>query len=420
MTATPSRPAMLVGGAEPSFQGPHAHALLLGGPCPNLFAGRIPKSPPPVVSGSTTSSRAGQGSATRFRLNAQVLFLTFPQCATSKELAMENLLKLFPDLEWAIIAQEAHQDGTPHLHLVTRLAKKTNIRNSTLLDTIAGQHGNYQGAKKLKSVLKYVRKSDNEPLEHGPVPTALDTAALDIKVPQGELVFEKLMGGVPVREIVSDHPSYAMINLRKIKEMKTYLSMKTTTIPMIQIHSHSTTSWMTNKIMNWFRLQFQSPRLFKAAQLWLWGPANTRKTSAVLKFLEFKRVYIMPKEEFDDFYSDDDFDMAFLDEFTPGCRKVEFLKVFLQGGPCAIRQKGSQSMKTKNLPVIICSNFSPEECFSGKDLEAMLIRLQVEFVAEPLDLDAVSITPDTTNANPEEFECSECDHAAKVSLEFQH
>jgi len=329
---------------------------------------------------------------------------------------MENLLRLYPDLDWAIIAQELHQDGTPHLHLLVRLAKKTNIRNMSHLDAIAGQHGNYQSAKNLRAVLKYVRKSDARPLEQGPVPTALDMVESNSKISQGELVFEKLVSGKPIREIVHDHPSYAMVNFRKMKEMNGYLQMKTETTPSLTIHSHSTTSWTTNKAMGWFRLNLSSPRDFKQPQLWLWGPANTRKTSAVLLFMKFKRVYIVPHEEFDDFYADDDFDFAFLDEFTPGCRKVDFLKVFLQGGPASIRVKGSQSLKQKNIPVVICSNFSPAECFSGKDLDAMLCRLNVIEVSQPLDLDAVSVTPDPLNLNPQDFDCQECSHAVDSSV----
>jgi len=369
-----------------------------------------PIPPPPVVNGSSVNRKGAPGSAT-FRLNAQVLFLTFPQCETSKEQAMENLLGLYPDLDWAIIAQEAHQDGTPHLHLVTRLAKKTNIRNSAHLDQVAGQHGNYQSAKKLSAVLRYVRKSDEKPLEHGPVPTALDMVQSNTKIPQGEIIFEKLKGGIPLREIVDDHPAYSLINLPKMKTMKNFLEMTTTTTPSLTIHCHSATSLTTHSVVNWFRLNLSTPREFKQPQLWLWGPANTRKTSAMRLLRPFKRVYDVPHEEFDDFYADEDFDVAFLDEFTPGCRKVDFLKLFLQGDKMSIRVKGHQALKTKIIPVVICSNFCPDECFTGKELEAMLCRLKVVEAKEPLDLDSVIITPDPLNLDPLEFECRECSAA---------
>lgn len=366
-----------------------------------------------VVNGS--SLKDNRVSSTKgFRLNAQVLFLTFPQCGTSKERAMENLKKLHPDLEWAIIAQEAHKDGTPHLHVVFRMVKKINIRQLDHFDAVAGKHGNYQGARNLKQVLKYVRKSDKEPLEQGPVPTATDMEASNSKTPQGEIIFEKLESGVDLRTIVMEHPSYSMMNLKKMKEMKTYLSMKTKKTTTKWVHSHST-SMETNDVVQWFRANLGVPRKFKQPQLWLWGPANTRKTSAVFKFMEITRTYIVPKEEFDDLYSDEDFDMAFLDEFSAGCRKVEFLKMFLQGGPCPIRQKGSQSMKTKDIPVVICSNYHPNELFTDyKELEAMKARLKIIGTQEPLDLDKITFEEIAEGEGPDDFICVQCARALGV------
>lgn len=53
---------------------------------------------------------------------------------------------------------------------------------------------------------------------------------------------------------------------------------------------------------------------------------------------------------------------------------------FLEMSMMTIRQKGSQLLRTKNLPVIICSNLSPREAYknvSDATLTGFLARLTV-------------------------------------------
>lgn len=69
------------------------------------------------------------------------------------------MLRLELDFEDYVIAQEMHEDGTPHLHiwLQAREKKKFNIRDATKLDLLE-HHGNYQAARNQSAVLKYVTK----------------------------------------------------------------------------------------------------------------------------------------------------------------------------------------------------------------------------------------------------------------------
>lgn len=70
----------------------------------------------------------GDAPATKFRLSATSLFLTYPQCAVSKEDALRQLKEIVP-VEKALVAEEAHEDGTPHVHAYLKLSKRINIKN---------------------------------------------------------------------------------------------------------------------------------------------------------------------------------------------------------------------------------------------------------------------------------------------------
>nr|WAE42419.1 MAG: replication associated protein [Cressdnaviricota sp.] len=93
-----------------------------------------------------------------FRLNARHLFLTYPKCTLTKEHALD-LIKAKEKLKINeyIVASEAHEDGTPHIHIYLGLEKKVNLTSATYLD-LGEFHGNYQAARKSSCVKKYVEK----------------------------------------------------------------------------------------------------------------------------------------------------------------------------------------------------------------------------------------------------------------------
>ena len=95
----------------------------------------------------------------QWRLNTRTLFLTYPKCSLSVEEARDLLLEKLegPTVQDWCIAREEHQDGTPHLHCYLKLSRKVNIKDPSKLD-LKEFHGNYQGCRSPKCVLKYVTK----------------------------------------------------------------------------------------------------------------------------------------------------------------------------------------------------------------------------------------------------------------------
>ncbi len=110
---------------------------------------------------ATTTSRS------RFRIHARRLALTFPQCDTTKDVAMERILEKWSgDIKWTVVTQESHQDGSPHLHIAIAFTKKKDFKRPDFADFIAGAHGNYQPMKNELDWLKYITKTDTHPVLH--------------------------------------------------------------------------------------------------------------------------------------------------------------------------------------------------------------------------------------------------------------
>lgn len=57
-----------------------------------------------------------------------------------------------------MIAQESHQDGTPHIHAFIKVDKRLEFKH-TLFD-IGTYHGNYQVAKSWRAVAEYCLKEE--------------------------------------------------------------------------------------------------------------------------------------------------------------------------------------------------------------------------------------------------------------------
>lgn len=92
------------------------------------------------------------------------------------------------------------------------------------------------------------------------------------------------------------------------------------------------------------------------------------------------------EENFFDAFDDEIHNLVVFDEFKAQ-HPLTFMNAFLQGGEMCLRRKGSQFIKTKNLPIIILSNYSPREAYSrvaDVALEAFLSRLLVVELTEPI------------------------------------
>jgi len=95
-----------------------------------------------------------------FQLNSSRLFLTYPECSIKKEDALKLLTEKGLGIEEYIIAEELHQNGNKHLHVFLKLSTSFRTRDQRFFD-LNGFHGNYQGCRSEKNVIKYCSKEED-------------------------------------------------------------------------------------------------------------------------------------------------------------------------------------------------------------------------------------------------------------------
>ena len=324
--------------------------------------------------------------AKRFRLQGKNFILTFPQCTVTKEQAAERLEQQWKsELQGYIVCEESHKDGTPHLHLFLQFKEKRSFCKQDCFDFIGGKHGNYQVAKSVRGSVEYVTKAGNY------VAKGVDVESIKKKkAPKSEEIANMLMDGKTLADINKTHPGYVMINKRKLEEYESWIQCeksKKQKIEWVPPETEGLTG-ANKQIAEWICSNIRQKRAFKAPQLYIHGPRNLGKTSLIEWLEKSLSVYHMPMgEEFYDLYADD-YDLVVMDEFK-GQKTIQWLNQYLQGSAMNIRKKGSQSMKYKNLPVVILSNYSLSECYpkAANDgrLDTLECRLQIVEVDSFID-----------------------------------
>lgn len=158
----------------------------------------------------------------RFQLQSKNFFLTYPQCGASREdaaLALQHKLAL----DYILIAQEVHMDGTPHLHALITAKDKAAIRNANFFD-FAGFHGNYQTARKSDDVRDYILKADTSPLEIG---VYLSNSQSEV---QKRAIDNKIILDTPLPMLV-DNGTVSLYSYKLLREAKTLYNLDKIIVP---------------------------------------------------------------------------------------------------------------------------------------------------------------------------------------------
>lgn len=165
----------------------------------------------------------------RFRIHSKQLFLTYPQCPISKEDALEQLKNICPVKDY-VIASEMHQDGHYHLHCFIKLSVDLDTSNPRYFDlrgptqqqpnpqpNLLGPgvahfvgasplqttvyHGNYQGCRSPKKVMKYCTKDGNY-ISNFDVAEMMNTWKSKREILGKRIVID----GVDLDQLVREHP----------------------------------------------------------------------------------------------------------------------------------------------------------------------------------------------------------------------
>jgi len=321
-----------------------------------------------------TQQTIEQSLSRKFRLQAKTYFLTWPQNVLDKDELLERCVALWGDIvNYIVIAAEEHKSGEPHLHAIINFKEKHTICDAIpVLDALTGKHGNYQGAKSAPKVLRYVCKGGNY-VSFGELPDMSEKVNLSDKL--AKLIYE----GGTFAQCKEEAPGYSMLNKRKIDEFAIWCKrqkMMEDKIPWAGCEPSD--HYAIGQITEWLNMNLLKPRVPRQKQLWLCGPPGIGKSRLIGQLHSRLRVYDMPRDEdWYDEYEDGCYDLIVMDEYKSH-KKIQFLNSWLDGSVVPFKIKGKQGVKHDNLPFIICSNFTPEQCYKeGVGRDALVDRFTV-------------------------------------------
>jgi len=339
------------------------------------------------------TTRQAPTTETRYRLRGKQFFLTYPQCSVTKESTLTKIKETFKEnLRFAVVSEEDHQDGTPHLHVALNLHKEIDWRTCTKMDALTGQHGNYQTSRSMIAVVKYVVKG-NVVVSHG---INLERYLQAAKMGKSTQIAVTLDDGATLTDIKEIDAGFLMMNMKKIKEYQTWLRTEKMKKQLVQPgefdYASRSLAHGSAVIAGWLQENLFSDRDFKQKQLFIWGDPNMGKTTLINSLREIGvRIYYMPYEDFYDMYDDDCYDLIVLDEFK-GQKRIQDLNLWLDGSHFPVRRKGiAPYLKKANLPMIIISNYRLELCYKVDEtrLAPLQARLKQVEVKRFIEIDCV-------------------------------
>lgn len=242
-----------------------------------------------------------------FRLNTATFFLTYPQCPIQKEWVRDWLLNKL-DVQDYVVAHEKHQNGDDHLHIYVKTLTKHNFLDPKCLDILFDgefYHGNYQGCRSAKNVLKYCTKDED-------YVSNMDIASLLNKTSLRKQVAVKIHQGVPLEQLYQEHPEI-IYDYKKIKQNVQEIALDSY-VPVERV--------VTCK--------------------WMWGATGTGKTRrSIAEFGgDYKKIYMKANNKWWDGYFRQPY--VLLDELDRAQNKWihNFLKRWCDRYPCLLEIKG--------------------------------------------------------------------------------
>jgi len=339
-----------------------------------------------------------------FQLCSKSLFLTYPQCDFPLEDFVEVINLFFGDnIEKGVACQENHKDGNQHLHLALVLKNPYRTRKVDCFDSLVcpPKHPNISGKFKggIKKAFQYVMKEGN----YLPLPSEFNLpefmeAANGKKSTKALLVATEIQKGKTLDEIDDLYPDYVLQNAVKIQAYMTYYKLKKTRMAfalaqLTKVRVSPAEGYFSpwnRAIASWLTLNLRQTRVHRQTQLWIQGGHGIGKTS-LMKWLRktFKlSVYNWPKDEkWWDGYQDGTFDLIMIDEFKAQ-KTITEMNAILSGDDVMLsRRNAAPYEKFDILPVIVLSNYTPDQCYTNSDAQALAPlndRLQVVMCDGPI------------------------------------
>lgn len=260
-----------------------------------------------------------------FRFNAKTVFLTYPQCALSKEEVLERITQKFPIQDY-IVAREKHEDGSPHLHCYFKFVKKVDSRDARVFDVV-DSHPNIKSLTKvsaIKNAQKYAKKD-------GDFITNIEET-----LGKRAMLFSSLIEeGDLTASFIRRNPEIMQFNANNLRAFLRILTPRS-----------------------------EVPKtLVKRRHIWLYGPSNTGKTIWLRAYRELSVAMECPDND-DWSMMPKGVEVVYKDEYRGGLTVQKLNR--LCDGDCMVNTKGGSGWLDQ-VTFIIVSNFSIRECYMAID-----------------------------------------------------
>lgn len=349
----------------------------------------------------------------KWRTEAKLHFLTYPQCDVPLEEMVKQLKEKAGDkYGWIVISAEDHEskEGDEnvgvHRHVMQEYCEKPYITDPAYWHIkwdgkVYKTH--YEAVKNKTKCLKYVIKDGNYIVdgEYKGSPFSVEAYLKSTETKKGycfEFIATELKTGKTIKEINEMAPGFVCNHLAKLTNYKLQLQeweMQSKVMPCFYgFEDVEDPAWQ--QVVEWANLNFLKPREPRQDQLWLWGKNfGIGKSYPWLQILNnYFKMYIWEsgqKQSMD--FSPENVDYIVLDEFK-GQVTVTQLKTISQMYPFKVDRKYGGHVifgGKKNVPLIVTSNFSPEDAYPnvGKtDIDSLVDRFLVVEVKQKCFLKA--------------------------------
>ena len=152
-------------------------------------------------------------------LRSKNFFLSYPNCDCTKEEAMSNIKEKWEiQLDSAVVCEEPHKNGEPHLHVTLSFKDQKRFRFEQF-DFICMKRGNNEVTRNPIGAIKYVIKEGNY-LQFGIDVEAKIKSQNTKKGVAFETVAKSIRQGKRIDEIDDEYPGFVLQNLDKMKKYK--------------------------------------------------------------------------------------------------------------------------------------------------------------------------------------------------------
>jgi len=333
-----------------------------------------------------------------FRIQSKSIFLTFSQCDYPLKDFRDNIEKYFgTNLEKGVCCQEKHKDGGLHLHAAICLHRPVNSRDKGLFDELVDppHHPNIAGrftGGTLKA-FDYVMKEGNFlPLNEKSFDLKEFLKLSKEKKSSRAALIVKEFDEAPVEDVMENNKDFMLLHGKQVRDYVAWRQERERRSKFAKAQAQKVfvvpapgyfNAW-NNEIASWLTTNLRQKRKHRQKQLWIQGPGGIGKTTLVTMMEEIYSlsIYRWPKDErWWDLYGDGQYDLIVLDEFRSQ-KMITELNPILSGDPTTLSRRGMSPITKRDiLPVIIMSNYTPEECFPSANehgkLEPLLDRITV-------------------------------------------